>query len=59
MESENSKKVELIGINSQSDTEEVLKRLVASLTRQGFNVVGSPSEDEQSIKSSKSDPSAD
>ena len=38
MESNNSKKPEFIGITSQSDTQEVLNKLVASLEKQGFRI---------------------
>ena len=37
-ESENLNKVELIGVTSQSDIASDLKRLVAALKKQGFNV---------------------
>ena len=39
MASTNSEKVELIGVNSQSDTSEILKKLTDNLRAQGLNVV--------------------
>ena len=38
MESNNYKKPELLGITPQSDTEEVLRKLVSSLEKQGFKI---------------------
>jgi Mrp family chromosome partitioning ATPase len=38
-ESNDSNKVELIGVTPQSDTKETLRRLVAALRKQGINVV--------------------
>ena len=47
MESNNSKKPELIGVTSQSDTQEVLNKLVASLEKQGFRIRNKDKQNEQ------------
>ena len=51
-ESNNSKKPEFIGITSQSDTDEVLTKLVASLESQGFRIQNKEELKEQETQTS-------